>query len=285
MSVRSQLGAVIRRASGSTLAGTLALVFVALIAGVAVFGPLLSPTSPSDIVGAPFMPSSGEHPLGTDFLGRDVLTRLLHGGTTTVLVAVFATIGSTVVGGTVGLVAGYRGGMVDEILMRAVDVLLAFPPILFLLMLASGFGPSAWLLWIAITIIFSPGVARIVRAATQTVSQHGYVEAAAARGESMPRIVFREILPNIRAPLVADAGPRLTFAILLVAAVNYLGLGLRPPAADWALMISENKAGLGLQLWASLAPAILIASLTVAVNVLADQFSSRSSPIAEALSP
>jgi peptide/nickel transport system permease protein len=257
--------------TGGTIAGSIALGVVLLVLFVVVFGPYLAPYTPSQIVGVPFQARSSKHLFGTDFLGRDVLSRVLNGGRTSVALAAASTIGSYVIGATIGLLAGYREGRLDAALMRGVDVLLAFPPILFLLVLAAGAGPSAWVLVVAITIVFAPSVARVIRSATQTVSHSGYVEAAVARGESTSRIIFREILPNIRPAVVADAGPRLTFAILLVAAVNYLGLGLRPPAADWALMISENRAGLNLQPWALTVPALLIAVLTVAVNVVADQ--------------
>lgn len=263
------------RLSSGTVAGSIALAVVVLVLLLAVLGPFFSPYTATEIVGVPFSGRSLDHPLGTDFLGRDVLSRVMHGGRAAVFLATAATAGSYLIGATIGLIAGFRGGRVDGVLMRGVDVLLAFPPILFLLLMASGMGPSAWALLISITIIFAPSVARLIRTATQAVSRSGYVEAAVARGEGTPRILIREILPNIRATVVADAGPRLTFAILLVAAVNYLGLGMRPPQADWALMISENRSGLKLQPWALATPAALIAVLTVAVNIVADQVSNR----------
>ncbi len=259
-----------RRLTGATVPGAIALTIVSGVLFVAIFGPYLSKYSPSEIVGVPFQHGSSGHPFGTDFLGRDVMARVLNGGRSVVFLATASTVASYLIGATVGLVAGFKEGWIDALLMRSVDVLLAFPPILFLLVMASGAGPSAGALIIAITVIFVPGVARVIRSATQTMTHSGYVEAAVARGESIPRIVFHEILPNITSTAVADAGPRLTFAILLVAAVNYLGLGLRPPAADWALMISENRAGLSLQPWALAVPAIVIAVLTVAVNIVAD---------------
>ena len=267
------VGSGARRLTGGTVPGAIAFAVVLGVLFVAVFGPYLSKYSPSEIVGVPFQHGTGGHPFGTDFLGRDVMARVLNGGRSVVFLATASTVASYLIGATVGLIAGFREGWVDALLMRGVDVLLAFPPILFLLVMASGAGPSAASLIIAITVIFVPGVARVIRSATQTTIHSGYVEAAVARGESTRRIVFREILPNITSTAVADAGPRLTFAILLVAAVNYLGLGLRPPAADWALMISENRAGLNLQPWALAVPATLIAVLTVAVNIVADHAS------------
>lgn len=263
------------RYSGGTVSGSIALAVVVAVLLLAILGPYFSPYTSTEIVGVPFSGRSSDHLLGTDFLGRDVVSRIMHGGRAAVFLATAATAGSYLIGATIGLVAGFRGGRVDAVLMRSIDVLLAFPPILFLLLMAAGMGPSAWALFISITIIFAPSVARVIRTATQAVSRSGYIEAAVARGERTSRILAREILPNIRATVVADAGPRLTFAILLVAAVNYLGLGLRPPQADWALMISENRSGLTLQPWALSVPAGLIAILTVAVNIVADQVSNR----------
>jgi ABC-type dipeptide/oligopeptide/nickel transport system permease subunit len=150
------------------------------------------------------------------------------------------------------------------------DVLLAFPPILFLLVVATGAGQSLVALVIAIAIIHVPSIARVVRTAALETSVRGYVEAAVARGDRTRVILRREILPNIWGPVTADAGPRFTVSILLVAAVNFLGLGLSPPAADWAMMISENRSGITINPWAVIAPALLIAVLTVSVNVVAD---------------
>jgi peptide/nickel transport system permease protein len=152
------------------------------------------------------------------------------------------------------------------------DVFLAFPPIIFLLLLATGFGNSAVALVIGIAIVHMPGVARIVRAAALEVSVRGYVEAAVARGDRVRTILRREILPNIAGPLIADAGPRFTVSILLVAAVNFLGLGIAPPTADWALMISENREGITIKPLAVLIPALMIGILTVSLNTLADGF-------------
>ena len=137
---------------------------------------------------------------------------------------------------------------------------------------ATGVGPSAWVLVVGVAITHVPGISRIVRTATLEVSVRGYVEAAVARGERLTYILRREILPNIASPILADAGIRLTGSILLVASVNFLGLGLQPPAADWALMISENRGGLTIQAWASVVPIVLIAALTIAVNLVADAY-------------
>ena len=154
--------------------------------------------------------------------------------------------------------------------MRFVDVLLSFPPLIFLLVLVTGAGASPWILVVGVALIQAPLVARIVRTATLEQAVRGFVEAAVARGERTSAIVRRELLPNIVAPIAADVGLRFTYSIILVASVNFLGLGLQPPASDWALIISENRSGLDLNPYVILAPALLIALLTIAVNLVGD---------------
>ena len=266
-----------RRARGGLLArlartpgGVVGLVGCAVILVIALLGPLVAPYGPTELPCTPFDGPTGDFPLGCDAFAHDVLSRVLHGGRTVVLLGGLSTLLAYLIGATIGLVAGYRRGTVDAVLMRAMDVLLAFPPILLLLVLATGAGAGVAPLVAGIVIVHIPGIARVVRSATLQTAVRGYVEAAVARGERAPTVVFREILPNITNTLAADGGPRLTVSILLVAAVNFLGLGLRPPAADWALMISENRPGLTIQAWSVAAPAILIAVLTISVNLVAD---------------
>ena len=246
------------------------LIVLAFVLGVAFIGPYFAPYSPSAIPGIPFSPPSRTFWLGNDYLGEDVFSRVLSGGRTVILYGALATLMAYAVGGTIGLLAGFTRSRLDGLLMRAMDVLLAFPPILFLLVIATGAGSNIYALVIAIAIIHVPSIARILRAATLEVSVRGYVEAAAARGDRTHVILRREILPNIWGPIVADGGPRFTVSILLVAAVNFLGLGVSPPAADWALMISENRAGITINAWAVVAPALMIAALTVSINLIAD---------------
>ena len=241
------------------------------VVGVAFLGPHFAPYSPSAEPGIPFSTPSKAYPLGIDYVGEDVLSRVLSGGRTVIIFGALATLLAYAVGGAIGLLAGYSRTLVDPVLMRAMDVLLAFPPILFLLVVAttpSGQGHVA--LVSAIAIIHLPSIARIVRTAALETSVRGYVEAAVARGDRTHVILRREILPNIWGPVMADAGPRFTVSILLVAAVNFLGLGPAPPTADWALMISENRIGITINPWAVVAPALLIAALTVSLNVVAD---------------
>ena len=253
---------------------TAALALV-LIVGIALFGSVLAPHSPTALAGVPYSGASRQFPLGTDFLGRDVLSRILCGGRSVVLLAGAATLLAYLVGGTVGLVAGYNRSVLESVLMRGVDVMLAFPPILLLLLFAAGLGPGYPTLLIGVTVINVPGVARIVRGATLEVSVHGYVEAAVARGERMHAVLLREILPNIQRAVVADGGVRFAGAILAIAALNFLGLGLQPPAPDWATMIAENRSGITLQPWAVAAPAVMIAALTLSANAVADAITGR----------
>ena len=154
--------------------------------------------------------------------------------------------------------------------MRTVDVMLAFPPLLFLLVLITGAGTGVGVLVIGVAAIQAPGISRIVRTATLEVSVRGYVEAAVARGERAGAVIIREVFPNILAPVLVDAGLRFTYSILIIASVNYLGLGLQPPSSDWALMISENREYISLNVWAVLAPAAMIALLTIGVNLMGD---------------
>jgi ABC-type dipeptide/oligopeptide/nickel transport system permease subunit len=276
VSVISAAGKVERRlALTRSWSVRIGLTVLAFVLGVAFIGPYFAPYSPSALPGIPYSTPSRTFWLGNDYLGEDVFSRVLSGGRTVILYGAVATLLAYAVGGTIGLVAGYTRSRLDDLLMRSMDVLLAFPPILFLLVIATGAGANIWALVIAIAVIHVPSIARILRAAALEVSVRGYVEAAIARGDRTHVILRREILPNIWGTIVADGGPRFTVSILLVAAVNFLGLGLSPPAADWAMMISENRSGITINLWAVVAPALMIGALTVSINVVADAIAGR----------
>lgn len=255
------------------LVGALLLMVVLLLAFV---GPFVAPHSVDRPIGIPATGPGAGAMLGTDALGRDVLSRLLDGGASVILLGAVATVLSYVAGMTVGMTAGYRRAWIDPVLMRTVDVLLAFPALLLLLLLITGLGNSIPVLLLGVVMIQLPGIARVVRTATLEVSVSTYVEAAVARGERAPAILRREVLPNIGPVLLADVGIRFGYSILLIASVNYLGFGLQPPAADWGLTISQNQSIVSLNPWAVLAPAIPLAALTVAVNLLADAYGSSS---------
>jgi ABC-type dipeptide/oligopeptide/nickel transport system permease subunit len=250
--------------------GVIGLTMTIFVLGVAFLGPLFAPYSPNAPVGSPLSGPSGHSLLGTDAIGRDVLSRVLHGGYSVVLLALAATVIAYACGVLVGLVAGYVRGWPDPLLMRGVDVFLAFPPLLFLLVLITATGTSVEALVVGVAIVQAPGIARLVRTVTLEASVRAYVEAAVARGEGTGAILRREILPNIAPALIADAGLRFTFSVLLIAAANFLTIGLQPPASDWGLMISQNRQYISINPWAVAAPAALIAMLTIGVNLTGD---------------
>jgi peptide/nickel transport system permease protein len=253
-----------------TKTGLAGLVILVFVLGLALFGPFFAPHPPDEPLGIPFEGPSADAVFGYDILGRDVLSRVLWGGRSVLALAGLATLIAYVAGGIIGLAAGYSRSLLDSILMRGVDVLIAFPALLFILVLITGAGTSKAALVAGVAIVQTPLVARIVRTATQEQSVRGFVEAAVARGERTAAILRREILPNIVAPIAADFGLRFTYSIILVASVNFFGLGLQPPDSDWALIISENRDGLTLNPWVILVPAALIALLTISLNLVGD---------------
>ncbi len=241
-----------------------------VVVAVGIFGRYVASYPPDEIFGAPFSAPSANHKLGLDFAGRDVLSRFLFGGQTAIVVALAGTVMGFVLGSGLGLVSAYRRGWVDEVIGRSTDLALAFPALILSLLLLAAFGTSLALVVFAITITTAPGVARIARAATLELVDLPYVESARARGERASYVMAVEILPGVRSPLLVDFGLRLTTAILLVAALSFVGLGLQPPAADWGLMIGENRIGLNVQPWAVIVPAAAIAALTIGVNLIID---------------
>lgn len=265
--VRHRAPGLMRSATGIT-----GLVVLVLVVGVAVIGPLFAPHSIAAPIGPPGQGPSAGAPLGTDFLGRDVLSRLLNGGLSVVWIGTLSTVLAYVAGLTVGLVAGYTRTLLDPILMRGVDVMIAFPALLVLLLLVSGLGSHVFVLILGVVLVQLPPIARVMRTLTLETSTRGYVEAAVMRGERTFSVLVREILPNIAPVMLADFGIRFGYSIILIASVNYLGLGLQPPAADWGLMMSENRDFISLNPWAVLAPAVMLALLTIGVNLVADAY-------------
>ena len=243
--------------------------------GIGLFGPFFSPYRPDEIFGTAFAPPSRDHLLGLDYVGRDALSRFLWGGRTAIFVALIGNTIGFVVGAAIGLLSAYRRGWLDEVLGRATDLLLAFPALVLSLLLLAAFGTSLTLVVIAIAVTTVPGVARIARAAALEIVDLPYVEAARARGERAVFVMAVEMLPNIRKPLLVDYGLHLTAAILLVAALSFVGLGLQPPAADWGLMIGENRIGLTVQPWPVIVPVCAIAGLTIGINLMIDGYRRR----------
>lgn len=256
-----------------TVSGRVGLALLLLVVLIALTGAWFAPHDPNRTLTAPYTPPSGRLPLGADFLGRDVLSRVLSGGRSVLLYSGLATLLAYAGGLTIGLVAGYSRSWLDAVLMRTVDVLLSFPALVFLLLLATAAGRGIGSVVIASAVVQLPPIARIVKTAALEQSVRGYVEAAVARGESTFSVLRREILPNISRTLAADIGLRFTWSVLLIASVNFLGLGLQPPAADWGLMVSENRGGAALNPSAMLIPAALLGVLTLAINLLGDDMS------------
>ncbi|MEU6846406.1 ABC transporter permease [Streptomyces sp. NPDC046716] len=254
-------------ASGRTWVG---LVLTVVIVGIAFLGPLFSPHGENDIVGAPYSDAAPGALLGTDYLGQDVWSRLLAGGNWVVVTAVSATVLGMVLGVAAGLVAGYARGWLDEVIMRICDVILAFPQIVLVLVLLSVAGPKRWLVVLVVGVSHAPRVARLTRGMTTGLATREFVQSAEALGEKRTRILFRELLPNMSAPLLAELGLRLTYSVGLVASIGFLGFASDPSAADWGLMINENRLALAVQPWAILAPVVAIAVLALGTNLIAD---------------
>jgi peptide/nickel transport system permease protein len=246
------------------------LAIVALMLGIALLGPLFAPHSPTAFVGPPDSTPSSTALLGTDQLGRDVFSRFLYGGWTVFWIAAVATAFGIVSGTIVGLTAAYIRGWVDEVLMRLMDVLLAFPPLVLALLAVSAIGPKLWLLLVVITICNMPYTARLVRGAAREVFERDFVKAAEAAGESALRIMFAEGLPNVISVVMVETGLRMTYSIAIAASVSFLGFGIQPPTADWGLMINENRLALTVQPWGVVAPALAIALLTIGFNLVTD---------------
>jgi peptide/nickel transport system permease protein len=246
------------------------LALTSVVVAVALLGPMLSPYSPSEFVAPPYEPPSNEAWLGTDYLGRDVLSRFLWGGRSVLGLSILATVFGLGLGILVGLISAYMRNWIDDVLMRAMDVLLAFPQIVFVLLLISSVGPQLWLIVLTVGLSHAPRVARVTRGAALEVVERDFVKSAEALGETRWSILVGELLPNISSPLLVEFGLRLTYSIGLVAAVSFLGFGLQPPAADWGLMINENRVGLNIQPWPVVLPVIAVGLLTVGTNLITD---------------
>jgi peptide/nickel transport system permease protein len=253
---------------GRTRVGVALLI---IVGGIAVFGPLVAPHGPQDYLGLlPNQGASAKALFGTDHLGQDVWSRFLDGGREILLLALAATVIGLVVGVTLGLLAAYTKGFVDDALMRGMDVILAFPSIMLALVAIATLGPSYWLVIVAVGLTNIPRVARITRAAAQPIVERDFVAAAEAIGVPRLRILFVEILPNVLSPLMVEGSLRLTYSIGLIAGLAFLGFTPNPNGADWGVMIQENYVALSVQPWGVLLPVVAIAFLTMATGMIGD---------------
>jgi peptide/nickel transport system permease protein len=263
-----------RGMSVSTIVG---FAIIALFALTAAFGPFLAPYGESEVVGDVWQPFSAQFPLGTDSLGRDMLTRLLYGASRTIGVALAAALLSFAIGMSLGFLAAVVGGWIDHALSRAIDTLMAIPTLIFALVVLSVLPPSVIVLVLVIAILDSTRVFRLSRAVAMDVAVMDFVEVARLRGEGLSWVISREVLPNTLPPLIAEFGLRFCFAFLFLSSLSFLGLGIQPPAADWGGMVRDNANAISFGLIVPLIPAAAIAALTIGVNLVVDWQLRRSS--------
>jgi peptide/nickel transport system permease protein len=255
------------------------VILVLLLVGTAVIGPFFAPYDPTAFAGIPYGHPSGSTLLGTDYLGHDVLSNFLWGGRSILGLSAAATVIGLVLGVSIGLVAAYSRGLLDDVLMRVMDVILAFPSIVLALVAVSTVGPKLWLIVLVVGFTTMPRVARVTRGASAEIVERDFVQAAEALGEPRAKLLLGEILPNITSPLMVEASLRLTYAIGLIASLSFLHFGEQPPASDWGLMINENQQGLTIQPWGVLMPVIAIALLTIGTSLIGDGLSRASAGI------
>jgi peptide/nickel transport system permease protein len=247
-------------------AAILGLALVAIHLALALFSPWIAPYDPTSLVGGRAEAPGAEFLLGTDVLGRDYLSRLLHGGRMALLVTFTGVIVAVLVGSLCGVAAAYYGGVFDDVMMRICDIKLALPGILFVSLFITGFGESLGVLIALVGLVYFPGVIRIVRAQALTQVNLGYVKAAQLRGESGPSVIAREILPNTLDVVYVEFAIRMSHAVLLLSTMSYLGLGLSPPTPDWGLMVSEGVGQISFAPWLVLFPAAFISTLVIGLN-------------------
>ena len=250
-----------------TRIGVALLGFIVLMA---IVGPYIAPYGPSTPVGVPNATPGGKAALGTDYLGQDVLSRVLYGGRSILVVAVIATVLGLVLGAAIGLVAAYSRNALDDTLMRGMDVIMALPQVMLALVAVAIVGPHAWVIVAAIALSTAPRIARVARGAAQPIVERDFIACSEAMGVPRWRIVSGELLPNTLGPLMVEASLRLTYNIAVIAALAFLGLSTNPNGANWGTMIQQNQIVLAVQPWGALAPIIAIALLTLGTGLIGD---------------
>lgn len=248
------------------------LAMILINVAAAFLAPVISPYTETEIVGDVWMPMSSDHLMGTDHLGRDLFTRMVYGARNTIAIAFLTTMLSFIVGIVLGFFAATLGGWTDLTLSRIIDIMMAFPTLIFALMALSIVGTSVTALILVIALLDSTRVFRLSRAVAMDIAVMEYVEAARLRGERIWWLMRQEILPNAMPPLVAEFGLRFCFVFLFIAALSFLGLGIQPPTADWGGMVRENAGAITFGIFIPLWPAAAIAFLTVGVNLIVDWF-------------
>lgn len=263
------------------LSASFGMLIILIYIVIALMAPVIAPFPEREIVGQQYLPWDSEFLLGTDNLGRDMLSRLIYGARNSVGIALITTFITFLLGTSFGLIAATVGGWLDQIISRIVDVLIAIPALIFALLLLTILGTSVFNVIIVISLIESTRVFRLARAVSINIVVMDYVEVARLRGDGLFRLIRKEILPNAAAPLVAEFGLRFCFVFLAVSALSFLGLGIQPPTADWGSMVRDNAALITFGDVTPLLPAGAIALLTVAVNLVVDWMLHRSSGLKE----
>jgi peptide/nickel transport system permease protein len=235
-----------------------------------ILGPYVAPDPANKISDTPILGPSGAHWLGTDSYGRDILSRVLHGGSSVILLPLLAVSAAMLIATVVGLVSGYLGGRVDAVVTWVITIALAIPSYLAVLVVVAAFGTGGAVVVTAVAVVYAPYITRVLRSATQAVAPREFVLAARARGERLSWILFREIAPNIGPTLLVEVALRFTYAIMFIASLSFLGLGVQPPSSNWGVMVAENRALLLVHPIGVLVPALLIGVLAISVNLIAD---------------
>lgn len=238
---------------------------------IAIFAPLIAPYNPEAISGTNKVQSPTlQHPFGTDNFGRDIFSRVLHGARISIYVGLMSVGISITAGVPVGLAAGYYGGMIDESVMRIMDAMMSFPPILLALVIMAALGPNLTNVLLALGFVYTPYLARVTRSATLETVNEEYIQAAEARGEGDLYILFKEVMPNTLAPVIVQASISFAFAILAEAALSFLGMGTQPPTPSWGLMINEGRGYLTDAPWMAVFPGIAIGITVLGLNMFGD---------------
>jgi peptide/nickel transport system permease protein len=267
---RERLASGLRTLVGQPVAAAGTLIFVLFLA-LAVIGPVIVPYGLNEeIVADARQPPSAKHWFGTDNLGRDVFSRVILGVRDVLSLAGLGTLLAVAMGTSLGLVTGYQGKLLDELLLRFFDSLLALPALLLALLLLGSLGPSPTSVLIVIVVVYTPIVTRVIRSVVLSVKSQAFVEAAQVQGEALGYILFREILPSTLPTLAVEAALRFSYAIFLVASLGFLGVGVQPPSANWGLMVQEAQTNATQTPWALFFPAGAIAIVVIGINLMAD---------------